>query len=193
MRTTRRSFLIGAGAILTASFVRDARAFASDTGKPYLVAPPQQVGRMLYYEPVEDYWQLSLGGPQFIPPEPPLLIENLRFHGYKLDTQAEIDLCCDETGWTEEDLYAPLDGYSWEDQWEYQFSPAAQAYSFLQEHNLFPRHKGFDREGGLRFVSFTNPMSSARFVEVHDALSISLLQGRLNELGLNGELRPWAG
>jgi hypothetical protein len=41
------------------------------------------------------------------------------------------------------------------------------------------------------FESFSNPMSSARWVEVHDPLSLSLLQARLNELSLNTEVRAY--
>jgi hypothetical protein len=42
------------------------------------------------------------------------------------------------------------------------------------------------------FESFSNPMSSARWVEVYDPLSLSLLQARLNELSLNTEVRAYA-
>ncbi|WP_303810352.1 hypothetical protein [Sandarakinorhabdus limnophila] len=39
---------------------------------------------------------------------------------------------------TEEELFQPMDGYSWEDQWEHNLSPEAQAFTFLQKHDLFP-------------------------------------------------------
>jgi len=109
-----------------------------------------------------------------------------------LDTQEQIDTLCDEEGWTEEELFRPMDGYSWEDQWEHNLSPEAQAYTFLQKHDLFPADGKGRREGQVIFESFSNPMSSARWVEVHDPLSLSLLQARLNELSLNTEVRAYA-
>ena len=48
------------------------------------------------------------------------------------------------------------------------------------------------REGQVIFEQLSNPMSSARWVEVHDPLSISLLQARLNELSLKTEVRAYA-
>jgi len=195
MAVTRRSFLVGAGSIITAAYVQQAMAYVSDTGSPMItqhvawrVDNPGEV-KTIFCEPVEGYWRLHLGQPHLIVPEPPLLIENLRFHGYALDTQEQIDAVCVDTGWSERDVFSPMDGYAWEDQWEHTFSPEAQAFEFLQRHNVFPHGQLGRREGEVTFEAFPNPMSSARWVEVHDLLSLSLLQARLNELKLTTQVR----
>lgn len=121
-----------------------------------------------------------------------MLIENLRWHGHLLDTQEQIDALCDHGDWTEEELFRPMDGYSWESQWEHNLSPEAQAFAFLEKHDIFPSSGRGRREGEVLFESFSNPMSCARWVEVHDPLSVSLLQARLNELRLNTEVRAYA-
>ena len=137
MSVDRRSFLIGAGSLITASFVRDVTAFVADTKSPLLVVP-EVAAKTIYYEQVEDHWRLHLGQPQFEIPEPQLLIENLRWHGHQLDTQQQIDAICDTEGWTEEELFQPLDGYEWETQWEHNLNPEALAFQYLSDHGIFP-------------------------------------------------------
>lgn len=195
MAVTRRSFLVGAGSIITAAYVKQALAYVSDTGSPMIknhlawrVDNPGEV-KTIFCEPFEDYWRLHLGEPMFEIPQPPLLIDNLRFHGYALGTQEQIDAVCADSGWSEKQLFSPMDGYSWEDQWEHTFSPEAQAYEFLQRHKIFPHGQLGQREGQIVFESFPNPMSSARWVEARDLLSLTLLQARLNELRLTTEVR----
>ena len=214
MSLTRRSFLLGAGTIITASFVKEVANAVADTRSPWLITPPQ-AAKAIYYEPVEDHWRLHLGQPAFEIPKPHLLIDNLRWHGHLLDTQDQIDdrygrAFVDAKGVRRDFDYAPYAvrssggffadaacsrsaaSYSWEDQWEHNLSPEAQAYTFLQKHDLFPADGKGRREGQVIFESFPNPMSSARWVEVYDPLSLSLLQARLNELSLNTEVRAYA-
>lgn len=188
MTVTRRSFLVGAGSIITASLISDISAYAADTGRP-LITTPTAHSKSIFYERVEDHWRLHLGTPQFKIPEPQLLIENLRLHGHVLDTQEQIDDFCIETGWTESELLAPMNAWDWETQWEHTLNPEAQAFTFLSEHNIFPVGGGGRREGQVTFEEFSNPMSCARWVEVHDPVSLALLQARLNELSLGVEVR----
>ena len=191
MAVSRRSFLIGAGSFLSGSFLKNAKSFADATHLPFLVAP-QTANKTMFFERVEDHWRLHLGPPQFVIPKPQLLIENYRWHGYRLETDQEIQAFCDDHWLTVEELFQEMDGYSWEDQWEHSFCPEAQAFEFLEKHNVLPAGGNGLREGQVIFESFPNPMSSARWVEVHDPLSLSLLQGRLNELDLGIELKPWS-
>lgn len=188
MTVTRRSFLVGAGSIITASLISDISAYARESGRP-LIATPRVHAKTLFYERVEDHWRLHLGAPQFEIPEPQLLIENLRWHGHVLDTQAQIDDFCMETGWTESELLAPMNGWDWETQWEHNLNPEAQAFTLLSDHEIFPNGGTGRREGQVTFVEFSNPMSCARWVEVHDPVSLSLVQARLNELSLGVEVR----
>jgi len=80
MFVSRRSFLISAGSALTATFLKEARAFALETESPLLV-PPQHNKQTLFFEEVEDYWRLHLGEPEFEIPEPPRLIDSIRWLG----------------------------------------------------------------------------------------------------------------
>jgi hypothetical protein len=190
MSVSRRSFLVGAGSIITASLITDLTAYVGDTRQP-LIAKPAEHSKIIFYEQVEDHWRLNLGEPRFEIPEPQLLIENLRWHGDVLDTQQQIDDYCKETGWTEAQLFAPMNGWDWETQWEHNLNPEAQAFSFLSEHNIFPKGSQGRREGEVIFEQFSNPSSCYRWVEVHDPLSLSLLQARLNELSLGVEVREY--
>ncbi len=192
MTTTRRSFLVGIGSVITAGFLAEANAFAQDTKQPLLIKPPTSAD-VIYYEHFEDHWRLHLGKPVFELPEPQLLIENLRFHGYKLDTQIQIDDCCLETGWSEEELYSPMKVGDWEDQWAYNLSPEARAFEFLHANEIFPTKASRSQAGSVIFQDHANPMSNWRWVEVHDPLSLSLLQARLNELSLPLEVQEFEG
>ena len=190
MSVTRRSFLVGAGSIITAALITDLKTYIGDTGTP-LIAPPTSRSNTIFYEEFEDHWRLNLGVPQFEIPDPQLLIENLRWHGYALDTQQQIDDYCEESGWTEEQLLAPMNGWDWETQWEHNLNPEAQAFRFLSEHDIFPKGGKGRREGEVVFEEFPNPSSCYRWVEVHNPLSLSLLQARLNELSLGVEVMEY--
>jgi hypothetical protein len=134
-------------------------------------------------------WRIHLGIPKFEIPEPPLLIDHLRNCGGSLNTQADIDRYCEAEGYDEAELHQPVHSYSWEDWLEHTGSPEAQAYTFLKSSKIFPRLAGFQREGKIIFERCPNPMSSAHWVEVHDRLSLSLLQARLNELDMGIRVR----
>ena len=51
MSLTRRSFLLGAGTIITASFVKEVATAVADTRSPWLIKPPE-AAKAIYYEPV---------------------------------------------------------------------------------------------------------------------------------------------
>ena len=48
MLQSRRGFLIGAGSLLTAAFVSDARSFIRRTNQP-LLASPEEVAQTMYW------------------------------------------------------------------------------------------------------------------------------------------------
>ena len=192
MFASRRSFLISAGSALTAAFLKEARELALDTESPLLVPPPHEK-RTLFFEEVDDCWRLHLGEPEFEIPEPPRLIDSIRWLGTKLETQVQIDAYCTESGFTERELFDGMDGFEWESQWEHNFSSEARAFEFLETHDVVPNGHTGRREGKIVFEAYPNPMSCARWVEVHDPLSLSLLQARLNELQLNTAIKAWEG
>ena len=78
MSVSRRSFLVGAGSIITASLITDLTAYVGDTRQP-LITKPAEHSKIIFYEQVEDHWRLNLGEPRFEIPEPQLLIDNLRW------------------------------------------------------------------------------------------------------------------
>jgi hypothetical protein len=82
-----------------------------------------------------------------------------------------------------------MDGYVWETQWEYCESPMEKAFIFPDDPKIFPKKSGLARNGRISFQQFPNPMSSARWVELRDPFSLSLLQARLKELDLGVVVR----
>jgi hypothetical protein len=70
MLQSRRGFLIGAGAVLTTAFVKDARSFIRRTSQPLLASPSQTVETMYWHEIPDKGYQLTLGPSSFAPPPP---------------------------------------------------------------------------------------------------------------------------
>jgi hypothetical protein len=60
------------------------------------------------------------------------------------------------------------------------------AWSYLQTPGLLPQTRGLERTGQLAFLE---NFWMAQWVEARDALSLSLLQARLNEVGAGVILR----
>ena len=50
MLQSRRGFLVGAGSLLTAAFVSDARSFIRRTSQPLLASPAEVAQTMYWYE-----------------------------------------------------------------------------------------------------------------------------------------------
>jgi hypothetical protein len=94
----RRHFLIGAGTLLTASFVRRASAFSKKTGGPLISPAVQEPEETLYvYWQAENEvanWRVSLGPDQPFAPPPPTWREHLRSLGHPLETDDEIERAC---------------------------------------------------------------------------------------------------
>jgi hypothetical protein len=90
-----RHFLIGAGALLTASFVRRASAFSRKTGGPLILPAVQEPEETLYVYWQADNevanWRVSLGPDQPFAPSPQTLREHLRSLGHSLETDDEIE------------------------------------------------------------------------------------------------------
>src|SRR3984957_8093965 len=90
----RRHFLIGAGALLTASFVRRASAFSKKRGRPLIVPAVQEPGETLYVYWQTDSevanWRVSLGTVQPFAPPPSTWREHLRSLEHPLETHDEI-------------------------------------------------------------------------------------------------------
>ena len=194
----RRSFLIGAGALLTASFVTKAKAFSRDTGRPLVLPAARASEKTLYIYNEQDWnesayakWRVTLGEDDPIPPPTPTWREHLLSLGRRLDTDYEIERVCVEHDLLPEKLDAKVDGYWWQDRWDHFTGPQAKAYHLLKNLELGGspdsrfRQAGemiFDRLGG-------GPGNSYSSVRLKDDLTVSLLQGRLIELSLPVKIR----
>jgi hypothetical protein len=190
-----RRFLIGAGGLLTAAFVRKASAFSRETAEPLLLSTDWKPDETLYvylqdwkdYE-TNDYdakWRVSLGPNQPFAPPPPTWREHLRNRGYRLKTDEDIERIYFEKGLTPEDLDQPLDGFGWEDMWDNFTGPQAKAYHLLKKLDLGAPDSKLRQAGEIIFQGFGGaPGNSYTWVELKDDLTVSMLQARLIELNL---------
>ena len=197
----RRRFLIGAGALLTASFVTKAKAFSRDTGRPLVLPAARASEQTLYIYNEQDWnesayakWRVTLGEDNPIPPPTPTWREHLLSLGRRLDTDHEIERVCVEHDLLPEELDAKVDGYWWQDRWDHFTGPQAKAYHLLKNLELGGspdsrlRQAGemiFDRLGG-------SPCNAYSSVQLKDDLTVSLLQARLIELNLPIKIRGGA-
>jgi hypothetical protein len=183
----RRHFLIGAGALLTTSFVRRASAFSRKTDEPLILPAVRKPEETLYV-----YWQadnevadrrVSLGPDQPFPPPPPTWLEHLASLGVPLGTEDDIERVCNERDVPREDLDARLNGFGWQDRWDNFTGPQASAFHLLKSIDLGPADSPLRREGEIIFEEFGGgPGNGYTWVELGDDLTASLLRERLIEL-----------
>jgi hypothetical protein len=184
----RRGFLIGAGGLLTAAFVRKASAFSRKVGAP-LVLPVARKPEETLYVWVDDYsdgkWRVSLGPNQLEAPPPPTWREHLRSLGHRLESEADIEGICIEKGLGPRGLDAPVDGFWWEDMWDNFTGPTAKAYHLLKTLDLGDADSKLRQDGEIIFEGCGGgPGNTYTWVELKDDLTVSLLQARLIELNL---------
>jgi hypothetical protein len=187
----RRHFLIGAGALLTASFVNRAKAFSRKSSEPLVLSPARKPEETLYVYRQEIWsdhggeWRVSLGPDQPFAPPAPTWREHLRSLGHPLETDDEIERVCNERHLTREDLDARLTGFGWEDRWDNFAGPQAKAFHLLKDLDLGHAGSALRHAGQIIFEEFGgSPGNSYTWVELHDDLTVSLLQARLIELNL---------
>jgi hypothetical protein len=187
----RRRFLLGAGGLLTATFVRKATAYSRTAGDPLVLPSARRPEETLcvysqdWIEPPYGKWRVSLGPNQPFAPPPPTWREHLRSHGFRLDTADDIERIYFEKGLTPEDLDKPLDGFGWEDMWDNFTGPQAKAHHLLKTLDLGAPDSKLRQAGQVFFESFgAGPGNSYHWVDLKDDLTVSLLQARLIELNL---------
>jgi hypothetical protein len=195
MSISRRFFLIGSGAVVTSAFVEDAVRFVERRSRPLLIKPDRIETELFYYELPDGGAQITLGPWRDIEdvPAPTTLREYYTaYEGRKLDGQSDIDRLCRDRGITEQRLDEPMLDQSWQDAWDYCWSPHARAYQLLQSLDLGPLRKRAGLRvwrGQLIFDEFLRPGDNSRVVNAEDDVTLSLLQARLIELGLPYRLR----
>ena len=145
----RRHFVIGAGALLTASFVRRASAFSKKTGGPLILPAVQEPEETLYVYWQADSevanWRVSLGPDQPFAPPPPTWREHLRSLGHPLETDDEIERACRKYDLPVDDLDTRLNGFGWEDRWDNFAGPQAKAFHLLKGLDLVTQDQRLDR------------------------------------------------
>ena len=123
-------------------------------------------------------------GQPFAPP-PPTWREHLRSLGHILETDDDIKRVCNERHLLPEELDARLDGFGWQDQWDNFTGPQARAHHLLKGLDLGHGGSALRQAGQIIFEEFGgSPGNSYTWVELHDDLTVSLLQARLIELNL---------
>ena len=187
----RRQFLIGAGSILTASFVSKAEMFLKEKNSVLPIIKKSEATQIIYFIDNGFDFELRLDSIGFnfpyltyrealekyfgvwLPEDKPLKLSDYRElyyeHGItpkQLDEQANFD------------FYA--------DAWGRRDSPNAEAYHLLDSLDLFDYSKGKGHLiGGLNFIDGCHPGNDYLGVRADDAISANLLQARLLELDEN--------
>ena len=189
--TSRRSFLLGIGALVSASFVTRVKAHVLESARPLLLEPKQAEETLYLYDQSgweDDWkWRVSLGPDDLHEPPPaPTWREHLRPLGYTFETQEDYERAYREMSLEPEDLDKHLDGYGWASYWEHNETPQAKAAILLKELKLdCALHARGDKAGLIYFTECGgHPGSCERWVDLKDDLTVSILQARLIERDL---------
>jgi hypothetical protein len=156
----RRRFLIGAGTLLTASFVRRASAFSRKAGEPLILSPARKPEETLYVYSQKEWndhggdWRVSLGPDQPEAPPPPTWREYLRSLGHRLETEDDIERASNEFHLLPGELDARLNGFSWQDQWDNFTGPQAKAHHLLKDLDLGHAGSALSQAGQIIFQEF---------------------------------------
>ena len=110
---------------------------------------------------------------------------DLRSLGHILETDDDIKRIYNERHLLPEELDARLNGFGWEDRWDNFAGPQAKAFQLLKGLDLGQSGSALRQAGQIIFEEFGgSPGNSYTWVELHDDLTVSLLQARLIELNL---------
>ena len=177
---TRLAFVIGVGSALTLSIVDKFVWHLDNKGLP-LIQQPENPSEVLFVDRAYDY-EINLGR---YPDDYPtgtwreLLVDLL---GYKNPTTlSQFRELYYEYGVKPRELDTECDDYY--ESWALSKSPNVLAYNMLEGLDIGPKLVGPGNEvGGLEFIDGDAPGHDYLGVHADDALSISLLQHRLNEL-----------
>jgi hypothetical protein len=182
MGITRRQFLFsipaaGAGFILP-SFLDKAVEVLAKTGEPLIIPPEKIVTELLAVDHGSGEFQLNVGDPWAGPPNMTLREYIDRYQGCDVEEYVAEYFDPDE----EVDLDADVDEWVVMDSWAATDSPNVIAYSMLDGLDLGPELDGSGAVGELRFINGCCPGNDYMGVHAADALTLSLLQQRLNQL-----------
>ena len=182
MSITRRQFLFsipaaGAGFILSSFFDKAVDALAK-TGEPLIVPPREATIELLAVDHGTGEFQLNVGDPWLGPPSMTLREYIDDYSGCDVDMYLAENFDADEVV----DLDAEVDEWRVMDAWAATDSPNVIAYNLLDCLDLGPNLDGPDAVGELQFINGACPGNDYIGVQAADALTLSLLQQRLNLL-----------
>ena len=185
----RRQFLIGAGSILTASFISKAKVFAEETKSVLPLIEQSEARDTIYFLNNGFDYQLLLNQSGFDYPPAITYREALdRYFGVNIPKDKPLKLSdfrelYFDHGVMPKELDEEADFEFFGESWARQDSPNAEAYHLLDGLNLFDYSDNEGRLiGGLKFIDGCHPGSDYLGVHADDALSANLLQARLLEL-----------
>ena len=183
----RREFLVGSGAILTAAFVTKAEWFLEHEKRvvPLIEETPSE--RVLYFVNNGFDFELRLDEPEVVLPEMTLREALENYHGVHVPDRplrlSEWRELYHEHGVLPTALDKPAD-WDWVVAgWARPASPTAKAYHKLEGLDLFHSDANGRYLGGLSFIDGCHPGNDYLGVRANDAITASLLQARLLELG----------
>ena len=136
---SRRGFLIRAAGLLTAAFVKDARAFVRRTGTPLLAPPPPSTAHTLFWrEDGIDELFLGLDGPPEDAPwePPPTWREFLNRADAKSYEREDFLEALEEL--EPDQLDREMDEFWWQCHFQMVSGPIAKAHRLLKKINLGP-------------------------------------------------------
>ncbi len=180
---SRRGFLMGAGGLLTASFVRDARSFVLRKQEPLLVPPPQADWTIFWHDNGEQGVMLTVGEWDFCPPAPTWR-EFFVSEGIPHRAASDAEHLFAQHGIEPADYDDQVDGFWWETRFDLETGPTAKAFKLLRNLDLGPDLAHAARQPHLVFCEGDVANADSRWVDVRDHLTLSLLQARLIDLDL---------
>jgi hypothetical protein len=188
MSITRRQFLLGtsAGLILPTYFDK-AQSYFANHGEP-LLAVPKKPRDILYASSIgkEGRFELLLNEANYQMPTMSIR-EFAEWRGQSLEELVLNDWCWEEqefdpdsSEWDEEaDSMMVYESMSYRD-W-----PSGAAHDYLCHLDLGVDVEAAISAGELRFINGESPGNDYVGVEARDAVTLTMLQARLNELGKN--------
>jgi hypothetical protein len=189
----RRSFIIGAGsAILTAAFYRDIVRYAERKDEPLLLRP-DDVRQTLYAIRQGDGYSLWLDNHPDEEPDWGMTWAEFYQHSEGYDWDDAITEIANRFGIEDEDAAAYAAQTVDEDElleWHYHNElGSGLAVQFFQDVDLGPDFTAGIGRGEVCFADYRCAGPDRWCSEAADQLSLSLLQGRLNELGTGIEVK----
>ena len=183
----RREFLVGSGAILTAAFVTKAEWFLEHEKRVVPLIEENQSERVLYFVNTGFDFELRLDEPEVVLPEMTLREALENYHGVHVPDRPLRLSEWRELYYEHGVLPTALDkAADWDwvvDGWARTDSPNAKAYHKLECLDLFHSDANGRYLGGLSFIDGCHPGNDYLGVRANDAITASLLQARLLELG----------